>query len=62
MGFSTIYSLSIGQGEVLVSPLQMANFCAILANRGFYHNPHILKKIDNEDYVGENTKNIYSIC
>ena len=58
--FSTIYSLSIGQGEVLVSPLQMANFCAILANRGFYHNPHILKKIDNEDYVGENTKKIFT--
>ncbi len=58
--FSTIYSLSIGQGEVLVSPLQMANFCAIIANRGFYYYPHILKKIDNEDYVGENTKKTFT--
>lgn len=58
--FSTIYSLSIGQGEVLVSPLQMANFCAIIANRGFYYYPHILKKIDNEEYIGENTKKTFT--
>ncbi|HRN40548.1 MAG TPA: penicillin-binding transpeptidase domain-containing protein, partial [Vicingus sp.] len=34
--FSTIYSLSIGQGEIGVVPLQMANLSAILANRGYY--------------------------
>ncbi|MDY0314491.1 MAG: penicillin-binding protein 2 [Bacteroidales bacterium] len=58
--FSTIYSLSIGQGEVLVSPLQMANFCAIIANRGFYYYPHILKKIEDEDYIGENTQKTFT--
>lgn len=46
--YSTIYSLSIGQGEVLVTPLQMANFTAIIANRGFYYMPHLVKKIDDE--------------
>ncbi len=45
--FSNIYSLSIGQGEVLVTPLQMANLGAILANRGHYYVPHIIKSIDD---------------
>lgn len=48
--FSNIYSLSIGQGETLITPLQMANLGAILANRGFYYSPHIIKSI------GENGK------
>lgn len=43
--FSTIYSNSIGEGEVGVSPLQMANLAAILANRGYYYTPHLIKKI-----------------
>ncbi len=46
--FSNIYSLSIGQGEVLVTPLQMANLGATLANRGYYYAPHIIKSIDDE--------------
>lgn len=56
--FSTIYSVSIGQGEVLVSPLQMANFGAILANRGYYCEPHLLKKVAGEDYCGPETQKI----
>ncbi|MFN0031113.1 MAG: penicillin-binding transpeptidase domain-containing protein [Flavobacteriales bacterium] len=43
--FSTIYSLSIGEGEMLVTPLQMANMAAILANRGWYVPPHTVKQI-----------------
>ncbi|MDX5422694.1 MAG: penicillin-binding protein 2 [Hymenobacteraceae bacterium] len=43
--FSTIYSLSIGQGEMGVTPLQMANFMAIVANKGYYIKPHIIKSI-----------------
>jgi len=43
--YSTIYSLSIGQGEVLVTPVQMANLAAIIANRGFYFIPHIARSI-----------------
>ena len=41
--FSTIYSLSIGQGELLVTPLQVANLGAIIANRGYYIKPHLVK-------------------
>ncbi len=58
--FSTIYSLAIGQGELLVSPLQMANFTAIIANRGFYYNPHLVKAIESEPVQGENTQKIFT--
>jgi penicillin-binding protein 2 len=43
--FSNIYSLAIGEGENLVVPLQMANFAATVANRGYYYIPHLVKKI-----------------
>ena len=43
--FSTIYSLAIGQGELGVTPLQMANLAAIIANRGHYYTPHLIKKV-----------------
>lgn len=54
--YSTIYSLSIGQGEMMVTPLQMANLAAIFANKGYYYTPHLIKAIDgdktkiNKDY------------
>lgn len=41
--FSTIYSNSIGQGEVEVVPLQMANLACIVANRGYYITPHLVR-------------------
>lgn len=43
--FSTIYSLSIGQGEIGLIPLQMANLAAIMANRGYYITPHLVRAI-----------------
>lgn len=43
--FSTIYSISIGEGELLINPLQMANLGAVIANRGFYYPPHTVKDI-----------------
>jgi penicillin-binding protein 2 len=46
--YSTIYSLSIGQGELLVTPLQMANLVSIFANKGFYYIPHLIKAIDGD--------------
>ena len=46
--FSTIYSNSIGEGEIGVSPLQMANLAAILANKGYYYTPHLVKKIGED--------------
>jgi penicillin-binding protein 2 len=43
--FSTIYSLGIGQGEMGVIPIQMANLAAIMANRGYYYIPHLVQGI-----------------
>ncbi len=41
--FSTIYSNSIGQGEVMVVPIQMANLACIVANRGYFYTPHLVR-------------------
>ncbi|MHA7131293.1 penicillin-binding protein 2 [Algoriphagus namhaensis] len=46
--YSTIYSLSIGQGELQVTPLQMANLAAIFANKGYYYKPHLIKAMDGD--------------
>eukprot|EP01035_Chromulina_nebulosa_P053903 gene53903-73742_t len=48
---TNIISLSIGQGEVGITPLQMANVVAIVANRGYFITPHILKYIGDEKNV-----------
>jgi len=45
----TVISLSIGQGELLTTPLQMANMSAMLANRGHFLTPHIIKRIEDEE-------------
>ncbi len=47
--FSTIYSISIGQGEVGVTPIQMANLACIMANRGYYYVPHLIKEIKGRE-------------
>ncbi|MDX5428834.1 MAG: penicillin-binding protein 2 [Bacteroidota bacterium] len=39
-------SLGIGQGELLVTPIQLANVAAIIANRGWYYTPHIVKEVN----------------
>lgn len=44
----TNVSLGIGQGEMLVTPLQIANVMAIIANKGYYYVPHFVKSIDDE--------------
>ncbi len=41
-------SNAIGQGEILTTPIQLANLMAIVANKGFYYTPHIVKKIKNQ--------------
>ena len=41
----TIISISIGQGEVNLTPLQVANLCATIANRGYYYVPHVVRNI-----------------
>ncbi|POS02617.1 penicillin-binding protein 2 [Flavobacterium croceum DSM 17960] len=45
---TTIVSNAIGQGEVLMTPIQLANFMATVANKGYYYTPHIIKKIKGD--------------
>ena len=45
---STVISLSIGQGELGITPLQMANTMCIIANKGYFYIPHIAKKIGDK--------------
>ena len=44
---TTVISNAIGQGEILTTPIQMANFTAAIANRGFYIKPHFKKSFDS---------------
>lgn len=44
-------SLSIGQGELGITPLQMANVMAIVANRGYYYKPHLIKAIGEKKVI-----------
>lgn len=44
---NTIISVSIGQGEILATPLQIANLCATVANRGWFITPHIVKEVED---------------
>ncbi len=52
-----IISMSIGQGSLLITPLQMANMVATIANRGYYITPHIIKEIAgkaiNKEYISK---------
>lgn len=44
---NSIISISIGQGEILATPLQIANLCATIANRGYFYTPHIVKAVSD---------------
>jgi penicillin-binding protein 2 len=44
----TVISISIGQGEVTLTPLQIANLGATIANRGYYKVPHVVKEVQGE--------------
>ncbi|MEH0157939.1 penicillin-binding protein 2 [Limibacter armeniacum] len=59
---SNVYSISIGQGEILAMPIQLANLAATIANRGYYYTPHIIKDIGGagpkEQYSEKNVVNI----
>ncbi len=44
----TVISIAIGQGEVTLTPLQIANLGATIANRGFFITPHVVKAIEND--------------
>jgi len=51
--YVTVRSLAIGQGELLITPIQMANMTATIANRGFYITPHLVKAIEGEGPIGD---------
>jgi penicillin-binding protein 2 len=62
-GSAYTISLSIGQGELGITPLQMANVMAIVANRGFFYKPHLIKaigdkKVIKEEYLQKNNAGI----
>lgn len=57
---SYIISNSIGQGEVLTSPIQLANMMAVVANQGYYYTPHIVKKIKGQALDKKFTTKHYS--
>ena len=52
----TVRSLSIGQGEILTTPIQLANIVAIIANRGFYYPPHLVRAIDEPNNLTQSAK------
>lgn len=56
----TIISISIGQGEVNLTPLQIANLGATIANRGYWVTPHVVKHIQNERLDTAYTKKHYT--
>ncbi|GAB5416914.1 MAG: penicillin-binding protein 2 [Crocinitomicaceae bacterium] len=58
--FSTIRSISIGQGEVQLTPLQLANVAAIMANRGWYITPHVVKSIGEDGPLDRFKKKNYT--
>lgn len=57
----TLISLSIGQGELGFTPLQMANLAATVANRGWYKTPHVIKEIEGAASAMDTTDSIHTI-
>lgn len=49
----TIRSLGIGQGEILTTPLQLANIAAMIANEGYYYPPHLIKCFGDSTAIPE---------
>ncbi|MBT5699021.1 MAG: penicillin-binding protein 2 [Flavobacteriales bacterium] len=50
---NTLLGMAIGQGKIDVTPIQMANLATIIANRGYYYTPHIIKEIEGIDNIPE---------
>jgi len=48
---STVISLAIGQGELLATPLQLANIECTIANHGYYYKPHLVKSIGDKEVI-----------
>lgn len=56
----TIISISIGQGEVTLTPLQIANLGATIANRGYFYTPHVVRKVQGEPLDTAYTRRHYT--
>ncbi|MDR1346835.1 MAG: penicillin-binding protein 2 [Prevotellaceae bacterium] len=56
----SIISLAIGQGEIGCTPLQIANFMATVANRGYYYIPHVIKDIEGKGIDARFTQKHYT--
>ena len=56
----TIISIAIGQGEVNATPLQIANMGALIANRGYYYRPHVVKQVEGLPLDTAYTKRHYT--
>lgn len=52
----TVRSLSIGQGEILVTPIQLANLSVTIANKGYYYPPHLLVDMEDEENIMQEFK------
>lgn len=59
---STIFSLGIGQGELGITPLQMANIMCIIANKGYYYTPHVIKEIGGKPNTSRNLQQKYNVA
>lgn len=59
----TVRSLSIGQGELLVTPLQLANMAAAIGNEGYYYPPHLIKSFSDDTPIDSSmtTKKVINI-
>ena len=57
----SIISISIGQGEILATPLQIANLSATIANRGYFYTPHVVKEIVGEGILKRFTERHYTM-
>jgi penicillin-binding protein 2 len=59
----TVISMGIGQGELITTPLQMANMTAAIANRGYFYTPHVVKAVGPDHTIDKKftTKHIIDI-
>lgn len=57
----TVRSLSVGQGEIELTPLQLANQAAVIANRGYYIAPHLVKGIEQKTNKADHFKDTVKV-
>lgn len=56
----TVISIAIGQGEVNLTPLQIANLCSTIANRGYYYIPHVVRKVQGDPLASQYMRKHYT--